>query len=161
MLQLSFWSPNWRSPGGNKKPALLLSSEGQNINIKCQFFVATIQVKPTSKCSLYTTNTSLATACCASTLRHTDMFDTIMAAALLLFFPAHTQVFSSTAKCQHSSCCEWGSLCACVCVQNDSLSLCPKQRDSCETRVPLPIIQHCLMRSLDYRAGMTLHICQI
>lgn len=50
----------------------------------------------------------------------------------------------------------------CVCVLEVWLStLCPEQVDNCETQVPLPIIQRCLMRSQGHGAGMTLHICRI
>lgn len=55
----------------------------------------------------------------------------------------------------------WEFLWMCVWLRDDSLSLRPKQRDSRETWVPLPIIQHCLMRSAGYRVGVTPNICQI
>ena len=62
--------------------------------------------------------------------------------------------------------CECGrfSVCVCVCVCGRGMTHYHRalsMRDGCETKVPLPIIQHCLMRSPGHGAGVTRCVCRI
>lgn len=113
----------------------------------------------TNKCSLYTTYKFIYCLLCFHSAVHWHVWYHHGCSAVVVFSSSRSLLFPSAAKCQlpcsPAAVWVWEFLWVCVWVRDDSLSLRPKQRDSCETWVPLPIIQHCLMRSQGYGAGVT------